>query len=171
MKNMIGIGLTLAALVLIVVPALASEPLPGKVNVSKLDQAGAAAGISTSAASLLTGEERQLAVQKAEFLRFAATKIREMNSNHILSRARMQINKGPDGLYRALFHEIDDQSMTCQVSRSESRSVPYVAVLSYKERIFAASCATPEACRQEQFKPVEEIPNRHIFIYSNGSWQ
>jgi hypothetical protein len=171
MKNMIGIGLTLAALVLLVMPALASEPLPGKINVSKLDQAGAAAGISTSAASVLTGEERQLAMQKDDFLKFAAIKIREMNSNHILSRSRMRIDKGPGGLYRAFFHEIDDQSITCQVSRSQSRSASYVAVLSYREQVFAASCASPEACRQGQFNPVEEIPNRHIFVYSNGSWQ
>jgi hypothetical protein len=83
----------------------------------------------------------------------------------------MRIDKGQDGLYRAFFHEIDDKSMTCQISRSQSRSAPYVAVLSYREQVFSASCTTPEACRLGQFKPVEEIPNRHIFVYSNGSWQ
>ena len=169
MKNMIGIGLTLAALVLLAMPALAGEPLPGRVNLSKLDQAGAATSLGTG--SVLIGEDRQLAMQKDDFLKFAATKIREMNSNHILSRSRMRIDKGSDGLYRAFFHEIDDESITCQISRSQSRSAPYVAVLSYQEQVFAASCAAPEACRQGQFKPVEAIPNRHIFVYSNGSWQ
>jgi hypothetical protein len=105
-------------------------------------------------------------------MKFAAAKIREMNRNHILSRERMQIKKSPDGSCRAFFHEIDDTSLDCEVSRSKSSSsVPYVAVLSYKEQVYAASCATPDACRQSQFQPVEEIPNRHIFVYNNGSWQ
>jgi hypothetical protein len=169
MKIMIRIGLLLTLLVLLTTPAVAGESLPGKINVSKLDQAEAAAGFGAS--TVLAAEDRQLAMQKADFLKFAAIKIREMNSNHILSRARMQIDKRPDGLYRAFFHEIDDQSMTCQVSRSQSRSAPYVAVLSYKEQVFAASCTTPETCRQGQFNSVEEIPNRHIFVYNNGSWQ
>jgi len=94
-----------------------------------------------------------------------------MNRNHRLSRARMQINKTPDGSYRAVYHQIDDASMACEVSRSQSKSIPFVAVLSYKEQVYAASCPTPEACRQEQFAAVGVIPNRHIFSYSNGSWK
>jgi hypothetical protein len=150
-------------------PVAAAEPLTGKINVSKLDQSGAAAGFGAGAD--LAAEDRQLAMQQADFLKFAAVKIREMNRNHILSRSRMQIERRPDGLYRALFHEIDDQSMTCQVSRSQARSAPYVAVLSYQERVYNASCATPDECRNGPFLPVEVIPNRHIFVYKNGSWQ
>jgi hypothetical protein len=45
-----------------------------------------------------------------------------------------------------------------------------VAVLSYREQIYAASCTTPEECARQQFLPVDFIPNRHIFTYSKGSW-
>jgi len=172
MKIMIRIVLTLGALLMLAAPAVADETLPGKISVSKLDTAGAAAGFNDRTAAVLTEEDRQLAIQKANFMKFAAAKIREMNRNHILSRERMQIKKSPDGSCRAFFHEIDDTSLDCEVSRSKSSSsVPYVAVLSYKEQVYAASCATPDACRQSQFQPVEEIPNRHIFVYNNGSWQ
>jgi hypothetical protein len=169
MEDMLKRSILLVALALIATPLLAGEQSVEKINVTKLDQAGVVAGFG--AANLLIGEERQLALQQDAFMKFATGKIREMNNSHILSRARMRIEKGTDGLYRAFFHEIDDQSMTCQVSRSQSRSAPYVAVLSYREQVFAASCATPEACRQSQFTPVDEIPNRHIFVFNNGSWQ
>lgn len=139
------------------------------VNVSMLERSGTAAAYPAEVLS--AGEDCQLAVQKDNFMKFAAVKVREMNSNHILSRSRMHIEKGPDGLYRAFFHEIDDTSMTCEVNRSQFKSVPYVAVLSYKERVFSSSCATPAECRQGQFRAVEEIPSRHIFVLKNGSWQ
>jgi hypothetical protein len=172
MKIMMRIALTLAALLMLAAPAVAAETLSGKINVSKLDPAEASLGYDDRTAAVPAGEDRQLAMQQASFMKFAAAKIKEMNRNHIMSRARMQISKGPDGSCRALFHEIDDASLTYEVSRSQSSaSIPYVAVLSYKEQVYAASCATPEACRQEQFSPVEEIPNRHIFVYNNGSWQ
>lgn len=169
MKSMIKIVPPLMALILCAAPALADGQLPEKINMSKLDQAGTAAAFS--AASPPTGEDRQLTAQKDDFMKFASVKIREMNSKHILSRARMKIEKGSDGLYRACFHQIDDTTLSCQVNPSQSRSIPYVAVLSYKEQIYAASCATPEECRQGQFKVVDEIPNRHIFVLKNGFWQ
>ncbi|NJC88849.1 MAG: hypothetical protein FIB02_10055 [Desulfuromonas sp.] len=170
MKLMIRIIPTLTALVLAATPLLAVESPSEKVNVSKLELAGPAPGSSDRTGTPFAGEDRQLAMQKADFMKFAATKVKEMNSNNLLSRSRMQIDKGRDGLYRACFHEIDAASLSCQVRRSQSSAAPYVAVLSYQEQVFAASCATPEACRQGQFVPVEAIPNRHIFVYSNGSW-
>src|SRR5512137_363250 len=145
MKTMLHIVLTLAALLMLAAPAVAVETLPGKINVSRLDPAAAPTGYDDRTSAVLTGEDRQLAMQKASFMKFAASKIQEMNRNHILSRSRMQIDKCPDGLYRAFFHEIDDNSLSCEVSRSQSSaSIPYVAVLSYKEQVYAASCATPE---------------------------
>ena len=169
---MIRIVSTVAALLLLSLPVGAVESLPGKISVSKLDQTWSATGSGDRGGPAPVGEDRQLAVQRANFQTFARVKIQEMNSNHILSRARMRIDKGRDGLYRAFFHEIDDTSLTYQVSRSQSNAaIPFVAVLSYQERIYATSCATPEDCRRGQFVPVEVIPNRHIFVYNNGSWQ
>jgi hypothetical protein len=83
----------------------------------------------------------------------------------------MRIDKNPDGSYRAVYHEIDDGSMSCEVSRSQSKSIPYVAVLAYKEQVYSASCPNPDACRSGNFTAAGVIPNRHIFSYRNGSWQ
>ena len=168
MKAMLGLVLTLAAVVLLTGAVLANEPAADKVSYLQLDQGGAGAGSSGRASAK---NDEQLDRCKSDFVRFAQGKLQEMNRNHRLSRARMQINKTPDGSYRAVYHQIDDASMACEVSRSQSKSIPFVAVLSYKEQVYTASCSTPEACRQEQFAAVGVIPNRHIFSYSNGSWK
>jgi hypothetical protein len=117
------------------------------------------------------GQDDQLDKRKSDFFRFAQAKIREMNRNHVLSRERMQVSKQPDGSYQAKFHQIDDTSMAVEISRSSSKTIPYVAVLTYREEIYAAACPTPAQCRQQQFSPVGYIPNRHIFSYSNGAWK
>lgn len=169
MNIMTRIILTLAALGMLAMPAVAGDLPAEKINVSKLDPS--VSGYSDGGAAGSSTEDRQLELQQAKFMQFAEGKIREMNRNHILSRSRMQINRGKDGLYRALFHEIDDTSLACQVSRSQSKSIPFVAVLSYQERVYSTSCASPDDCRKGQFLPVEVIPNRHIFVYNNGSWQ
>jgi len=164
MKAAITLIHLLAALVLLTGLAVADERRVDRVSYLKLDQGGGAAAGSG-------GDDAQLDKRKSDFVRFAQTKLQEMNRNHRLSRARMQIDKNPDGSYRAVYHEIDDGSMACEVSRSQSKSIPYVAVLSYKEQVFAASCPTPQACRNGDFTPAGVIPNRHIFSYRNGSWQ
>ena len=168
MKTTFGNSLALLVILLLAVPVLAAEPPAEKVNLSKLDPAAAANGYGSVVPA---GEDRQLAAQKADFMKFATAKIREMNHNHILSRERMQISRGRDGLYRALFHEIDDASLSFQVNRPPSGPVPFVAVLSYREQVFTASGTTPDECRRGPFTPVEVIPNRHIFVYSKGAWQ
>ena len=167
MKAMLSMILTLAAVVLLFSTALANEATADKVSYLQMDQGRAPA---SSGAKAITGED-QLDQRKSDFVRFARAKLEEMNRNHRLSRARMKIDKTPDGSYRAVYHQIDDASMACEVSRSQSRSIPYVAVLSYKEQIYSASCPTPDACREGQFTSVGVIPNRHIFSYSNGSWK
>ncbi|GEM_PF-5151010 len=145
-------------------PASADVPAAELIKVSRLEPA-------VSPAAALTAEERQLEQRKADFLKFAQGKVVEMNRNHILSRERMQIQKRPEGGYKASYHQLDDSSMSCQVSRSPTKTAQYVAVLSYKERVYTAACGTPVECRQASFSPSEVIPNRHIFVYTNGTWQ
>jgi hypothetical protein len=167
--------------------ATSAAPVPGTVLSPEVKSAGAAEPVAAAipaaevikvsrlepvdVARPLTLEERQLESRKADFLAFAGTKLQEMNRNHILSRERMRIEKRSDGKYLASFHQIDDSSMSCQVSRSPTKAAQYVAVLSYKERVYSAACGTPAECRQGNFTPVEVIPNRHIFVYTNGGWQ
>ena len=148
----------------VAVPAATSEPAAEPLKVTRLEP-----GVTSTVA--MTAEERHLEARKTDFLKFAAQKLKDMNRNHILSRERMRIEKRPDGSYRASFHQLDDSSMSCQVSRSPSKGAQYVAVLSYKERVFTTSCRTPADCRQGEFAPAEVIPNRHIFVYNNGAWQ
>lgn len=114
--------------------------------------------------------DEQLGLRQSDFERFAKAKVQEFNRNHRLSRSRMQISKQPDGQFRGVYHQIDGSSLACTVNRSQSRSIPYVGVLSYQEQIFEGFGATPEECRRGSFTPVAVIPNRHIFSYKNGSW-
>jgi hypothetical protein len=168
-----------------IVPAAQAEMIaPGPAAVAGSGQVESAAAVPPAAEVVkvsmlepvgstkpLTAEERQLESRKADFLKFAEVKLQEMNRNHILSRERMRIEKRSDGGYRASYHQLDDTSMSCQVSRSPTKAAQYVAVLSYKERVYSAACGTPAECRQGNFTPVEVIPNRHIFVYTNGVWQ
>jgi hypothetical protein len=115
--------------------------------------------------------DEDLASKHADFSNFAKSKVRTLNQNHRLSRSRMQIVKQPDGSYLARFHKIDSASLVCKVRRSKSKTIPYVGVLRYKEKVFEAVGISPEACRHGEFIPVAIIPNRHIFSFKRGSWQ
>jgi len=115
--------------------------------------------------------DEDMASKHANFSSFAKVTIRSLNRNHRLSKSRMQIVKQPDGTYRARYHSIDSTSMVCKVRRSKSKSIPYVGVLRYKEKIFEAVAKSPEACRRSEFIPVAIIPNRHIFSFKKGAWQ
>lgn len=164
------------------VPASSGGDLVAGVNPVNAGQANAAAPESelikvsslepsVSRSAVAAAEDRQLELRRTDFLKFAEKKLQDMNRNHILSRERMRIEKRSDGSYQASFHQLDDNSLSCEVSRSPSKGAQYVAVLSYKERIYRAACASPAECRQSTFAPVEVIPNRHIFVYTNGRWQ
>jgi hypothetical protein len=161
--------LLLTALFLLVNSAWAAEHANGKTDNLQMTQAQTLAKYDGDSAKPAAKDE-QLDSRKSDFFKFAQAKIKDMNRNHVLSRERMRISKTADGSYRAEFHQIDDTSMAFEVSRSQSKTIPYVAVLSYREEIYAASCPTPAQCRQQQFTPVGFIPNRHIFSYKNGVW-
>jgi hypothetical protein len=167
MKIMKKTVLLAILLVITVLPVLAEESAPTRISYLKPEAVG---GVAQPASAAGPGVDEQLKLRTADFTAFAKVKIKEMNRHLLCSRENMQIRKQADGSYRATYHEIDDTSLSCEVNRSRLRKVPYVAVLSYREQIYAASCATPEQCAQQQFLPVDYIPNRHIFTYSNGSW-
>jgi hypothetical protein len=162
MKTMFQVAVTVMAVVLLTLSAAAGEGAADKVSIAKLEP-GSGSGQA--------GGDEQLDARKSDFVRFAQAKLTEMNRNHRLSRSRMQIDKSPDGSYRAKYHQIDETTMACEVNRSKSKSIPYVAVLSYREHVYEASCPTPDACKQGHFTAVSMIPNRQIFSYSNGVWK
>jgi hypothetical protein len=168
MKLATALVLLLSPMLLLTNLAGAEATPTGSVSYAKLETGVAPGG---KAGSQPQGDDAQLEARKQEFFRFAQGKLRDMNRNHRLSRERMQISKAAGGAYRATYHQIDDASMAFEVNRSKSKTIPYVAVLSYKEEVYAADCPTPDACRRGEFSPVAVIPNRHIFSFSNGSWK
>jgi hypothetical protein len=115
--------------------------------------------------------DKELASKHAEFSTFAHKKIMEMNRNLRLSRSRMQVTKQADGSWRALYHQIDDKTLTAKIRRSQSKSIPYVGVIAYQEQVFEARSNTPDQFSDEQFVMVQIIPNRHIFSYNKGAWK
>ncbi|MDT8441376.1 MAG: hypothetical protein RQ723_06920 [Desulfuromonadales bacterium] len=126
--------------------------------------AGAVGATGSSADSELT-------VRQGEFKRFVPEKIAQLNRNLRHNRDKMDIIRIGDGRFRARFHQIDKSSVSSKVSRSQSKTSPFVAILSYQEKVFESYGASAEACRSADFAVVEILPNRHIFSYSKGAWQ
>ena len=115
-------------------------------------------------------EDKDLARRYSDFQSFAKSKVQQLNRNHRFSRLRMEITKQADGTYRARYHQIDDTTLSIKVRRSQSSSIPYVGVLSYREQVFESSASSPEQFEKSLFAVVEVIPNRHIFSYRKGTW-
>lgn len=124
--------------------------------------------LSATAAEQVSDQE--LVNKQAEFKQFAQTKVKQLNRNHNLSRDRMQVTKQADGSYRAIFHQIDNTSLTVKVRRSQSKTIPYVGVLSYQEQVFEAISASPDNFDPDEFVLAQIIPNKHIFSYRKGTW-
>ncbi|QJB55526.1 hypothetical protein [Pseudodesulfovibrio sp. zrk46] len=149
--------------------AQAQEAQQAPVDVAAAAPGNAKTPVTSKNLPLYLDED--LASKHADFSSFAKTKVSSLNRNHRLSKSRMQIIPQPDGTYRARYHSIDDQSLVCKVRRSKSKTIPYVAILSYKEKVYEAVGASPDACRKAEFIPVAIIPNRHIFSFKKGRWQ
>lgn len=154
--------LSVAAFCLLTVPAIAeSAPQVHKTHVATASQS-----VNGSVPA-----DKELASKYRDFENFAQKKIRQLNSNHRLSRSRMQITKQRDGTYLARYHEIDHESLDLKVRRSQSKSTPYVGIISYHEQVYESSLNDPKHVNGNPFAVVEIIPNRHIFSYRKGEWR
>ena len=149
---------------LMALPALAAKLTPGSPDPAQ--KPIVLAKTNTSAGQ----SDNELSGKQAEFIQFAKEKIKTLNRNHNLSRSRMQVTKQPDGSWRAMYHQIDDSTMKVKVRRSQSKSIPYVGVLSYQEQVLEAYSKSPKKFDPEAFQVVQIIPNRHIFSYCKGCW-
>lgn len=112
-----------------------------------------------------------LVSKNADFTKFARVRARSLERNHRMARSRMQIIKKADGSYVARYHAIDMDSIVTKVSRSQSKTIPFVGVMRFCELVMEATAESPAACRAAKFTPVTVIPNRQIFSYRKGSWQ
>ena len=156
MKKIAGIiGFTALAFVMFS-PVMAESGTPARENYASLN-----ASVERGAVPV----DKELAKKHDDFEGFAKWKVRQFNSNHRFSRSRMQVTKQADGSYRARYHEIDNNSLSFKVRRSQSKSTPFVGVLSYREQVYESFARTPELFQDAPFDVVEIIPNRHIFSY------
>jgi hypothetical protein len=170
-NHLLSLIIAAALVVAFVAPAANAADTAEAATMEMASAAPSTAGDQVSAATLPAYLDKEMVAKHADFSQFARSKVRSLNQNNKLSRSRMQIERLSDGSYRARYHSIDDASLVCKVRRSKSTSVPYVGVLSYKEKIFEAVAGSPDACRTAEFIPVAVIPNRHIFSFKQGSWQ
>jgi len=112
-----------------------------------------------------------LVSKNTDFSRFARVRAKSMARNHRMARGRMQITRQPDGSFLARYHAIDMESIVTKVSRSSSKTVPFVGVMRFCELVMEAKAESPSACKKAKFTPVTVIPNRQIFSFRKGSWQ
>lgn len=157
-------------LVLVIVLALSCGAAIGGSQAEQVNYASLGAVEVASIAGSSPQKNSELAGKFAEFRKFTEEKVMQLNRSHRFSRSRMEITRQPDGSYRARYHHIDDTNLGVKVSRSQSRSIPFVGVLSYSEQVFEAFAKSPEAFSSEIFSIVQIIPNRHIFSYKKGVW-
>lgn len=161
MKLLKSMMLTTVFLGLVALPSLAADQVSG--------QAQKPIVLAKSNISAEQGDN-ELSGKQTEFIQFAKEKIKTLNRNSKFSRSRMQVSKQADGTWRAFYHQIDDSSMKVKVRRSQSKSIPYVGILSYQEQVFEAYSKSPKKFDSEAFQLVQIIPNRHIFSYCKGCW-
>jgi hypothetical protein len=152
--------LVTAAFILLTLPAVADD---------QLDQVSYSI-INPQDVHQPVDKDKTLASKYSDFENFAKLKVQQLNRNLRFSRSRMKITRLPDGTFRARYHQIDDSTLSMKVRRSQSSSIPFVGVLSYKEQVFESSADAPEQFNQSIFALVEVIPNRHIFSYRKGIW-
>lgn len=124
-----------------------------------------------SAESSAQTADQELVEKSTQFHDFAANKVQQLNHNHVLSRARMQVTKQPDGSYKGIYHQIDENSMAVKVRRSSSSSIPFVGIISYQEQVFEGHAPTLAQLGNRKFDLVQIIPNKHLFSYKKGNWQ
>ncbi len=159
--KIIRITLLTAAALMLSLPVLAGRVTPTQVSYVAVKPADVKPG---------PPPDKELASMSVDFENFSKWKVRQLNSNHRISRDRMEIVKQADGTYRARYHEIDDSTLSVKVRRSQSRSTPFVGILSYREQVYESSASTPDQFEKGTFALVEVIPNRHIFSYQKGKW-
>ena len=116
-------------------------------------------------------KDQDLAAKQTEFDHFARNKVKQFNHNLRFTKERMQIVKLADGSYVARYHQIDETSFESSIRRSQSKSSPFVGILSYREDVYEAHGESPASCHNSDFSLVQVTPNRHIFSYSKGTWR
>jgi hypothetical protein len=161
MKNLVESVLVFAVAFCLSTPVMAAEVLD---QVSYVP-------VNPPVKQQIVPKDKDLARRSADFEIFAREKIQQLNRNHRYARSRMEITKQSDGTYRARYHQIDDTSLGVKVRRSQSKSIPFVGVLSYQEQVFESFASSPDQLKKSSFKVVEVIPNRHIFSYQKGIWK
>jgi len=162
MNTILKTSVVAIAIFVFALPVVASGTATTQISFADIDPADAQKKVL---------ETQALALKRLDFELFAKSKVQQLNRNHRFSRPRMEVTKRSDGKYRARYHQIDDSSMSVKVRRSQSGSIPYVGIITYREQVFESIANSVEQLNQGSFAVVQVIPNRHIFSYSKGAWK
>ncbi|MBU1228715.1 MAG: hypothetical protein KKA55_11955 [Proteobacteria bacterium] len=108
-----------------------------------------------------------LAREHERFAQFATAQVQRMNATMLGGRNSMQVHK-VGRLYRATYKAIDEDTLVCQVRRSDSNPNYFVGSVLYKEFVLESVGQTAEACRRGTFEPVSEKSSRIIYSSKHG---
>ena len=107
---------------------------------------------------------------QADLNTFARQYVSSANKRMSVNRARPQIVKR-GGMYVATFTEIDMQTITTQMSKSNSKHFDYVATLSYNELTFESAGKTRTEATSGQFRCVKVRKLTELPRYVKGKWE
>lgn len=107
---------------------------------------------------------------KADLDTFAHQYITKANKRMTVNRARPQVVKR-GSQYVATFTEIDQQTVTAQMRKSNSKHFEYVARLSYNELTFESVGTTRKEATSGQFRCVKVRKLTELPRYVKGKWE
>ncbi|WP_418765613.1 hypothetical protein [Mailhella sp.] len=107
---------------------------------------------------------------QADLDAFAHQYVRSANKRMTVNRARPQVIKR-GAMYVATFTEIDQQTVTAQMRKSNSKHFDYVATLCYNELTFESLGKTRKEAASGQFRCVKVRKLTELPRYVKGKWE
>ncbi|WP_295638759.1 hypothetical protein [uncultured Mailhella sp.] len=101
---------------------------------------------------------------------FAHQYVKSANKRMTVNRARPQVVKR-GSTYVATFTEIDQETVTAQMRKSNSKHFEYVATLSYNELTFESVGKTRKEATSGQFRCVKVRKLTELPRYVKGKWE
>lgn len=107
---------------------------------------------------------------QADLNTFARQYVSSANKRMSVNRVRPQVVKR-GAMYVATFTEIDLQTISTQMRKSNSKHFDYVATLSYNELTFESAGKTRKEATSGQFRCVKVRKLTELPRYVKGKWE
>ena len=107
---------------------------------------------------------------QADLNEFVYQYVVKANKRMTVNRARPQIIKR-GSVYVATFTEIDQQTVSAQMRKSNSKHFDYVATLRYEERTFESEGKTRKEATNGKFRCVKVRKLTELPRYVKGKWE